>query len=360
MRRAGLLTLLALPIAALLYRWKLRDRVLNWGAAADEASAHLPGDELLEDAVGVATRTVTQAPGRSAAPSREEVPVFVTEGTRAKLMEIYDEALRRWPVPYETSFVATRYGQTHVITSGDPASPPLVMTHPAAVGAFVWSSIIASLSERRRVYALDTIGDVGRSELADPDRYPKKGRDYSAWLDDVYEKLELTQADVVAGSMGGWIAMNDAIYAPERVSRLVLLGTMGLPSWASETQRLGADALLCVASDGREARPDHRPFVGTGRNDEPRVPSVDADPRPYQGVSWPTVPSVGPQAQEDHRTDSALSRGKGRARREPQSRGQACPAQHRRLPYRNPAGGRARHERRRARSCAARIVEFLH
>ncbi len=174
---------------------------------------------------------MTQAPGRSAAPSREEVPVFVTEETRAKLMEIYDEALRRWPVPYETSFVATRYGQTHVIASGDPASPPLVMTHPAAVGGFVWSSIIAPLSERRRVYALDTIGDVGRSELADPDRYPKKGRDYSAWLDDVYEKLELTQADVVAGSMGGWIAMNHAIYAPGHVRRLVLLGPMGLSPW---------------------------------------------------------------------------------------------------------------------------------
>ena len=101
-------------------------------------------------------------------------------------MAIYDEALRQWPVPFETFFLATRYGETHVIASGDPASPPLVMTHPAAVGGFVWSSIIASLSERRRVYALDTIGDVGRSELADPDRYPKKGRDYSAWLDDVY------------------------------------------------------------------------------------------------------------------------------------------------------------------------------
>jgi len=56
---------------------------------------------------------LTQAPGRSATSSREEVPVFVTEQNRAKLMAIYDEALRQWPVPYETSFVATRYGQTH-------------------------------------------------------------------------------------------------------------------------------------------------------------------------------------------------------------------------------------------------------
>lgn len=131
--------------------------------------------------------------------SGEEVPIFRTEENRAKLMAIYDEALRQWPVPYETFVVATRYGKSHVIASGNPTSPPLVMIHPAAVGAFVWSSIMAPMSEKRRVYALDTIGDIGRSELADPDRYPKKGRDYSAWLDDVYEQLEITQGDVVAG-----------------------------------------------------------------------------------------------------------------------------------------------------------------
>jgi pimeloyl-ACP methyl ester carboxylesterase len=176
---------------------------------------------------GLENRTPTE----NDTSSQEELPIFRTEESREKLMAIYDQALRQWPVPFETFFVETRYGKTHVIASGDRASPPLVMTHPAAVGAFVWSSIIAPLSEKHRVYALDTIGDVGRSELAHPERYPKKSRDYSAWLDDVYEKLEIAQADLVAGSMGGWIAMNHAIYAPKHVRRLVLLGPMGLPPW---------------------------------------------------------------------------------------------------------------------------------
>jgi hypothetical protein len=109
-----------------------------------------------------------QAPDRKDASSREEVPIFGTEENRAKLMAIYDEALRQWPVPLSTFCVATRYGKTHVIASGDPASPPLVMIHPAAVGGFVWSSIIAPLSEKHRVFALDTIGDFGRSELQIP------------------------------------------------------------------------------------------------------------------------------------------------------------------------------------------------
>jgi hypothetical protein len=44
---------------ALLYRKLLRRPILTWGATAAEAEAHLPGDELLEDADGVATRAIT-------------------------------------------------------------------------------------------------------------------------------------------------------------------------------------------------------------------------------------------------------------------------------------------------------------
>jgi hypothetical protein len=56
--RAGK-TLAALALGGLLYRLLLRKRLLNWGATEVEANARLPGDELLEDADGVATRAIT-------------------------------------------------------------------------------------------------------------------------------------------------------------------------------------------------------------------------------------------------------------------------------------------------------------
>lgn len=47
--------------------WKLLRRpVLSWGATVAEASARLPGDELLEDADGVTTRAITIAAPPSA------------------------------------------------------------------------------------------------------------------------------------------------------------------------------------------------------------------------------------------------------------------------------------------------------
>ena len=46
-------------LGGVLYRWLVRERILNWGAQKAEAVARLPGDELLEDADVVATRAIT-------------------------------------------------------------------------------------------------------------------------------------------------------------------------------------------------------------------------------------------------------------------------------------------------------------
>jgi len=51
---------------AFLYSKFLRQPILTWGATAEEAAARLPGDELLEEADGVATRAITIEAPRSA------------------------------------------------------------------------------------------------------------------------------------------------------------------------------------------------------------------------------------------------------------------------------------------------------
>jgi hypothetical protein len=49
----------SLFVCAAVYRKFLRQPILTWGATTQEATARLPGDELLEDADGVATRAIT-------------------------------------------------------------------------------------------------------------------------------------------------------------------------------------------------------------------------------------------------------------------------------------------------------------
>lgn len=59
---------IALVLAALglLYARLLRRPILRWGATEEEAASRLPGDELLEDADGVATRAIDIAAPPSA------------------------------------------------------------------------------------------------------------------------------------------------------------------------------------------------------------------------------------------------------------------------------------------------------
>jgi hypothetical protein len=58
LRRVGV-TLGSIGAVALLYRLRVRRRILNWAATTGEAEARLPGDELLEHADCVATRAIT-------------------------------------------------------------------------------------------------------------------------------------------------------------------------------------------------------------------------------------------------------------------------------------------------------------
>ena len=57
--RRGSLTFGAIGVATVLYRRMLRSVILNWGATDAEARGRLPGDELLEQADGIATRAIT-------------------------------------------------------------------------------------------------------------------------------------------------------------------------------------------------------------------------------------------------------------------------------------------------------------
>jgi pimeloyl-ACP methyl ester carboxylesterase len=133
--------------------------------------------------------------------------------------------------PLESLVVPTRYGNTYILASGPQDAPPLFLLPAMGVTSTMWQPNLAALGRKYRIYALDTIGDQGRSTLNDLDVYPRNGKAYSEWLADVFDKLGIEQAQVAGASYGGWLAMNHAIHAPERVSRIVLLGPMGLPSW---------------------------------------------------------------------------------------------------------------------------------
>jgi pimeloyl-ACP methyl ester carboxylesterase len=144
------------------------------------------------------------------------------------MMEIYEQKLSKWPIPYESVYVETQYGSTHLIVSGPKQATPLILLPGLAVTSAVWMPNIEVLSKEFCCYAIDVIGDYGKSELSDIRNYPRMGRDYSTWLRQVYQSLDIEKAHLMGFSHGGFAAINHAIFAPEQIEKLILVSPSGI------------------------------------------------------------------------------------------------------------------------------------
>jgi pimeloyl-ACP methyl ester carboxylesterase len=147
-----------------------------------------------------------------------------SDGYKA-LMAFYDANLKRWPVPCECLTVPTRHGETHLIVSGAPDAQPLVLMRGAGGNALLWAPTIVHLSQNWRIYAVDVIGEPGKSA---PHRPPYKGPAYGEWLVDVFDALKIERASVAGTSRGGWLTLKIAHFAPERVHCIIPMCAEGI------------------------------------------------------------------------------------------------------------------------------------
>jgi len=131
------------------------------------------------------------------------------------------KATREWPICSEECTVPTTYGETFVRVSGPPGAPPLVLLHGAGATSLMWAPNIQALSAGCRTFAVDQIGEFGRSLCIRPARSLD---DMMGWLNQVFDGLDLKRAINLAGiSYGGALAAQYALRFPERLSRLVLI-----------------------------------------------------------------------------------------------------------------------------------------
>jgi pimeloyl-ACP methyl ester carboxylesterase len=149
---------------------------------------------------------------------------FKTPQGEAAFLAAYDAAMKFWPVPYEELDVPGRFGTTHVIVSGPRDARPLVLLHGYDATSVMWAPNIQDLAREYRVYAIDVMGQPGKSIPTEPVR---SAEDYAAWLGETLDGLHLTRVCLGGMSYGAWLALNFALAAPARVQKLVLLSPGG-------------------------------------------------------------------------------------------------------------------------------------
>ena len=147
---------------------------------------------------------------------------FKTPEGEAAYLAAYEAAIKLWPVPYEEIETPGRVGTTHVVVTGPKDAPPLVLLHGYFATLTMWSPNIADFSKDYRVYAIDVMGQPSKS-IPDPDEPIRDAADFVAWLSETLDGLNLDRISLAGMSYGGWLALNFAMTAPERVRKLVLL-----------------------------------------------------------------------------------------------------------------------------------------
>jgi len=118
---------------------------------------------------------------------------------------------------------------TNYLEAGDPSAPPVLLLHGSGPGVTAyanWRLTIPALATRVRVVAPDLVG-FGFTERPDTVVY-----DMDTWVGQVVgllDALGIERASVVGNSFGGALALRLAARYPDRVDRLVLMGSVGIP-----------------------------------------------------------------------------------------------------------------------------------
>jgi pimeloyl-ACP methyl ester carboxylesterase len=140
---------------------------------------------------------------------------------QTQFTQAYDAVLAQWPTPVDVLELKSEYGTTRVNACGPKSAPPLILLPGGGATSTVWFANVAALSADHRVYAVDVICDHGRSIASGT---PVTSlRALMAWLDTVLDGLEIAGAALCGHSYGAWIALQYALHAPTRVSKLALL-----------------------------------------------------------------------------------------------------------------------------------------
>ncbi|EME50745.1 alpha/beta fold hydrolase [Amycolatopsis decaplanina] len=145
---------------------------------------------------------------------------FASSEARAEYEAVYERGLAALPAPAGIHDVQTAFGVARVYRFGQPGGTPIVLLPGRAGTAVMWEPNLTALLGHGEVYAVDLIGEAGRSEQTVPIR---DGADQAAWLSTVLAELDLAAVHLIGYSFGGWLAVNLAVRAPERLRSLTVI-----------------------------------------------------------------------------------------------------------------------------------------
>lgn len=150
---------------------------------------------------------------------------FKSEEGKQAVLRYYESLIEKWDFPHKEIRVSTSYGETYIVAAGKEELPPLVLLHGSGMNSVMWIREMEKYSKSHRVYAIDMPGEPGKSNEK---QIPFEGDDFSDWLNEVFNCIEIETASIVGISLGAWLGTKFAIKYTQKVDKLVLLCPAGI------------------------------------------------------------------------------------------------------------------------------------
>lgn len=151
--------------------------------------------------------------------------LYTNNAHKAEIMAVYQRKLDSLGIDYQEQALDTQYGKTHVIVTGNPAHPPLVLVHGSNGCAPIALDVFPQLSKHYQVFAVDVIAQPNRSAETRPSM---KGNAYGEWLNEVMAKLDLQEVTLAGFSFGGLVIWKTLLVDESRVKQAFLIAPAGI------------------------------------------------------------------------------------------------------------------------------------
>lgn len=150
--------------------------------------------------------------------------IYKSDEGKQKTLALYDEQISKLDF-FADLYVETSFGKTHLVETGNLKGSPLLVFHGGNTTTAYCLHLNRFLLENFHIYAVDTIGQVGKS---DEITISHRNYDYGRWASEVIDALGCKKIACFGISYGGGILTKLMAISPEKITKAVLVVPAGI------------------------------------------------------------------------------------------------------------------------------------
>lgn len=150
--------------------------------------------------------------------------IYKSEEGKQQSLALYDEQISKLDF-FADLYVETSFGKTHLVETGNLKGSPLLVFHGGNTTTAYCLHLNRFLLKNFHIYAVDTIGQVGKS---DEITISHRNYDYGRWASEVIDALGYKKIACFGMSYGGGILTKLMAISPEKITKAVLVVPAGI------------------------------------------------------------------------------------------------------------------------------------